>query len=379
MQDRERWRGIVGEAKNLLRFKWPNRLISSPITNQGKFLSVPAIQPALQSPNSGSRNCNSYKNKLYSPSEGRRSPQALKAARCLFSPQRSPRPSLAKRLYPTSHKSDERTPPSFDTPLRKSMSTASFYTNNKESFILGRGSYGLVVEGRYKNKNIAVKIMSQCQKQDEVLNSEMNALKLNHPNLIKVFQVMVEPDVNIGFVFMELIWSKTLENVLQDQIVKQIDKLRYLKQIGSALQYCHSNSILHLDVKPKNVIVIAEEKTCKLCDFGSSYDQFNTSLINNPRKGTVKYSAPELLKGEHPTEKADVYSFGITMWQTIYQEVPYGIEDLHQVVYKVVKNNYRPMSCSPINSSVHHIYEACWQADPQKRPSMSQVLQMCQK
>lgn len=59
---------------------------------------------------------------------------------------------------------------------------------------------------------------------------------------------------------------------------------RYLKQIGSALQYCHSNSILHLDVKPKNVIVIAEEKTCKLCDFGSSYDQLNTSLKNNPRK-----------------------------------------------------------------------------------------------
>lgn len=78
------------------------------------------------------------------------------------------------------------------------------------------------------DKNIAVKIMSQCQKQDEVLNSERNALKLNHPNLIKVFQVMIEPDVNIGFVFMELIWSKTLENVLQDQIVKQIDKLRYV-------------------------------------------------------------------------------------------------------------------------------------------------------
>uniref|UniRef100_A0A1B6MPL5 Protein kinase domain-containing protein n=1 Tax=Graphocephala atropunctata TaxID=36148 RepID=A0A1B6MPL5_9HEMI len=209
----------------------------------------------------------------------------------------------------------------------------------------------------------------------------MNALRLKHPNIIQVYQVIGHSFSDIGFVVMELSGYTNLESLLQYEILPFFIKLRYLKQTGIALEYCHRKGILHLDVKPKN-ITLAPNNICKLCDFGSSMPIANAEISTSSRSimGTLQYIAPELLRGKTPTEKSDTYAFGITMWQVIHQEIPYEKEDSHVVVYKVVAQNYRPDTCALVsNTPANHIYKACWKAEPNERPSMSDVVIMLEK
>lgn len=59
---------------------------------------------------------------------------------------------------------------------------------------------------------------------------------------------------------------------------------RYLREIANALEYCHSCGVLHLDVKPKNMIINLSSNSCKLCDFGSSVHVSETRMIHSPTK-----------------------------------------------------------------------------------------------
>ncbi|XP_046675241.1 serine/threonine-protein kinase mos [Homalodisca vitripennis] len=296
-----------------------------------------------------------------------------RVAKCLFSPVRTSKPhevTQTIRRYQTI--------PSFDTPQRNSI-TAGTLRSKTRGFVLGRGSYGVVVKGKYKRELVAVKIIPKIKesKSRQCLDREMNALSLKHPNIIEVHKVIRHSPSDIGFVIMELSDNIDLETLLQCEILPFSIKLRYLKQTGRALEYCHSKGILHLDVKPKNITLCPSNNICKLCDFGSSISTCSAEKSRSNIKGTLKYSAPELLRGKTVTDKTDTYAFGITMWQVINQEVPYGKEDLHVVIYKVVAQNFRPdnhiLLC---NTPADHIYKACWAANPTERPSMSTVVTM---
>lgn len=126
---------------------------------------------------------------------------------------------------------------------------------------------------------------------------------------------------------------------------------RIVKDVLSALEYCHQQGIYHLDVKPQNILVdFSECKSpnhnyiCKLCDFGCSA-KIEELLLNKPKqcRGTIRYMAPEILKNYYITASADIYSLGITMWQLKTSQYPYKhIHSNDVVIYGVVKNDIRP-------------------------------------
>ena len=99
--------------------------------------------------------------------------------------------------------------------------------------------------------------------------------------------------------------------------------------------------------------------------------------------GTFAYRAPELLRGDAPTPKADIYSFGVTLWQMASGEAPYSGQNQHVVVFGVVAYNLRPelsssivgKSSSIINSEQKYvaIYRDCWGAKQVLRPSADAV------
>lgn len=140
--------------------------------------------------------------------------------------------------------------------------------------------------------------------------------------------------------------------------------LRILCDIINGLCFCHRNHIVHLDVKPQNVVVClvvpgdsdsscshVRNYLCKLCDFGSSLT-LNTININekSSNRGTIRYMAPEQLRGTAGvTEAADIYSFGITMWQLSEGKDPYdSIVSNEAVAYNVVKKKLRPDSVTTV-------------------------------
>lgn len=230
--------------------------------------------------------------------------------------------------------------------------------------ILGRGSYGVVFKANYKEKNVAVKIIS---KQDEFkyssVSRERNILGLSHENIIKILKIVETKEY--GAIIMERCDSgKSLQFILDhSKNIDLIHRLKILKDIANALKFCHQNHIIHRDLKPDNLMIVLNshrnDYTCKLFDFGCSYftpngptedmldksshdrdDNISTSVL-----GTIRYTAPELLQGSLPTFSIDVYSFGILMWQLKEHAIPYeSIKSNEVIIWQVVKNNLRPDS-----------------------------------
>lgn len=125
--------------------------------------------------------------------------------------------------------------------------------------------------------------------------------------------------------------------------------------ILAALRYCHSHHVLHLDVKPPNVLVALGTKStggrnlcnrsyiCKLCDFGSSIKLDESCANQSTAKGTLRYMSPEALRSSTLSCASDIYSLGITMWQLQARRLPfYTLTCNESIAYQVVKHDLRP-------------------------------------
>lgn len=252
----------------------------------------------------------------------------------------------------------------FDTPNRERFLRDEYPQHNCSSYtVLGRGSYGVVIKAAYKGQHVAVKIVEKHRKyrcRYDSLRNEANVLNLKHENMVRVLKII--SGARYGLVIMERFDGHCLQSVLNAGYeVTVYHRLLILCDIINGLCFCHRHHIVHLDVKPQNVIVCVvipgcsannrctaiRNYTCKLCDFGSSMalnkPSGDESKIN---RGTIRYMAPELLRGlDGVTELADVYSFGVTMWQLSEGKDPYeSIVSNEAVAYNVVKKKIRPDS-----------------------------------
>jgi serine/threonine protein kinase len=89
-----------------------------------------------------------------------------------------------------------------------------------------------------------------------------------------------------------------------------------------ALQYLHRKKILHCDLKSQNIL-LNEDWTVKICDFGLARYKEKFQKDNHGKIGTPHWMAPEILRGEKYEESADVYSFGVIVWEMLTGEIPY--------------------------------------------------------
>ncbi|KAF5280518.1 hypothetical protein FQA39_LY18026 [Lamprigera yunnana] len=238
--------------------------------------------------------------------------------------------------------------------------------------VLGRGTFGIVVSGLYRDSRVAVKIVKVRKKL-----KDRNALNLNHKNVVKIIDVVSSPNCVFEIVLMEYYErSRHLQSVIDDLNINLNMKniVKYGLDICEGLQYCHDNQLLHLDLKPTNVI-LCENHICKLCDFGNSIF-LDRRKQENFYLGTVMYVAPELFQGELPTVKCDVYSLGILLWQLRYRKLPHANEDGSDVIiYKVVKYDYRPTVSSEDRDEYFSIFSSCWSAEAERRPELFAIIE----
>ncbi|XP_018788634.1 PREDICTED: probable serine/threonine-protein kinase DDB_G0276181 isoform X2 [Bactrocera latifrons] len=256
-----------------------------------------------------------------------------------------------------------------NTPNRNEILKDGLPTHTKYK-ILGRGAFGTVFKAIYRGQPVAVKIVRNVSKANaQSMRSEMHILGWKHRNIIRILKV--ETTLNFGIVIMERLVGQSLQDVLEATVLPLEHRIYITLDILSALSYCHKQHLLHLDVKPQNVLISfvgvqqhlrvetlttafsRRQYVCKLCDFGASLkiDSPMTSPKGNAR-GTVRYMSPEALREEPLTAATDIYSLGITMWQMWQRRLPYHIIACNEVVaYQVVKNKLRPDSAAPTNST----------------------------
>ncbi|NWX25870.1 MOS kinase, partial [Notiomystis cincta] len=270
---------------------------------------------------------------------------------------------------------------------------------------LGSGGFGSVYKATYHGATVAVKQVKKSSKNRlasrQSFWAELNVAQLQHDNVVRVVAASTcapASENSLGTIIMEYVGNITLHHVIygtggawtqgEDEeggygrkALSMGDTVCYSCDIMAGLAFLHSRDIVHLDLKPANVF-ITEQGACKIGDFGCS-QKLEKSLPQGAhvchQGGTYTHRAPELLKGERATAKADMYSFAITLWQLVVREQPYLGERQH-VLYAVVAYNLRPslaaaaLHQSALGRTLQGIITCCWKANVEERLSAEQLL-----
>lgn len=148
------------------------------------------------------------------------------------------------------------------------------------------------------------------------------ALTLNHPNIVRTYEFgwTTEDEMFLVMDFVEGVGLALLVD-LQNEEMKRY-RLRYMIQIGEALQHFHQQNWIHRDICPRNIMV-ADEKAVRLIDFGLVVP--NTPEFRRPgnRTGTASYMAPELIKRQPTDQRIDIFSYAVTCFEMYTKRFPW--------------------------------------------------------
>ena len=180
---------------------------------------------------------------------------------------------------------------------------------------VGAGGMGEVYLARDTrlNRSVALKILPvSTARQDDArarLEQEARTISsLNHPNICALFDVGREGDVD--YLVMEFLEGETLTSRLRRGPLATAELIRFGVEIADALDRAHRQRVIHCDLKPSNIVLT--ESGAKLLDFGIArlHDAPATTV-----HGTLAYTAPEVLRGEPPDARSDIFSFGATLYE----------------------------------------------------------------
>ncbi|XP_057791709.1 serine/threonine-protein kinase STY13-like [Salvia miltiorrhiza] len=254
---------------------------------------------------------------------------------------------------------------------------------------IGEGAHAKVYEGKYKNKNVAIKIVHRGETPDEIAKREGRfdrevamLSKVQHKNLVKFIGACKEP---VMVVVTELLLGGTLRKYLLNLRPRCLDMrvaIGFALDIARAMECLHSHGIIHRDLKPENLLLTADHKTIKLADFGLAREESLTEMMT-AETGTYRWMAPELYstvtlrQGEkkHYNHKVDAYSFAIVLWELIHNKLPFeGMSNL-QAAYAAAFKNARP-SAEELPQDLALTVTSCWKEDPNDRPNFTQIIHM---
>ena len=251
--------------------------------------------------------------------------------------------------------------------------------------LLGQGSFGKVylVRNKKLNTNFAMKIIEKQShnndpKEEENLMNEINILrKLDHPNILKINDfysteneyIIITEFCPEGELFYEIKNFAPFEEPLAGW---------YMKQILSAVNYCHKNKIIHRDLKPENILISQRNKKgfniIKIIDFGTAI------LFNKKDKklaGSIYYLSPEIIsKNRNYTEKCDIWSCGIIMYILLSGRPPFNGDSDEDILKKIMRNNIdlEKYPWSVISLEAKDLLKKLLEFDPKKRITAEEAL-----
>ena len=244
---------------------------------------------------------------------------------------------------------------------------------------VGRGGMGVVWRAidEVLDREVAIKRvgMSPGGVTPDLARAEREArlaAQLSHPNVVAVFNVVVDPDTDSRWLVMEYVPGTTLARLVKDEGPLPPDEAApLLRQVADALVAAHAVGIVHRDVKPSNVLV-DRNRRAKLTDFGIARTMADPSLTQTGLvTGSPAYLAPEVAAGQRGDESADVWSLGATAYHLLSGHPPYEMGDnVLGGLYRIV--NEEPPRL-PEAGPLAPLIEGTMVKDPARRWSMVQV------
>ena len=258
------------------------------------------------------------------------------------------------------------------------MSSLEHLQNGRYSVLkkFGEGGKGIVYKARDTalNRVVAIKMLKNPVTTGEAytrfMTEAQSVAKLNHPNIVGIYDIGKEDGKQ--FFVLEFVEGHDLRDLIETYPEGRCDiptVLRIGIDVCNALQYAHSQGILHRDVKPEN-IKITPEGVAKLMDFGLA------RMVGQPRQtqegvivGTVAYVAPEIALGKGADARSDLYSLGAVLYEAVTGKPPFPGEDPVKIIFSHI-HDY-PVSPDRSNPNVPNALAECimklLEKDPEKR------------
>lgn len=248
---------------------------------------------------------------------------------------------------------------------------------------LGAGGMGVVFEGHDPelDRRVAVKVLRRDGVAEDVARVVREAravAQLSHPNVVQVFDVSATE--GRPYIVMEYVQGRTLSSwAAEGQSWKRV--VGVFIKAASGLAAAHEAGLVHRDFKPANVLV-TEKRDVKVLDFGlarpdreagraASEDELpqglGTLTQSGIAMGTPAYMAPEQHVGDPVTARADIYAFGVALYEALYGERPFSGRDTASLVRQKKRGIPGAPSSADVPAELHEVICKAAAFDPEER------------
>jgi len=243
---------------------------------------------------------------------------------------------------------------------------------------LGRGGMATVYRAHDPSigRDVAIKFLhaSLCEDEDcrmRFLREARAAGGLSHPNIVVVHDVgEIE---RRPYMAMELIDGSPLSDKLEKTRCLPVREVVIIGlQLARALEYAHARGIVHRDIKPGNIMILADGQTIKVADFGIAHmDDGSTEqrTVVGAVMGTPQYMSPEQTRGDKVDGRSDLFSAGIVLYQLLAGERPFRGESLVAVATKIATEDPPPLNQKrpEVPASLRRVIDRCLAKKPEQR------------
>jgi len=245
--------------------------------------------------------------------------------------------------------------------------------------VIGRGGMGVVFKAIDTDleKYVALKMIDPFLARDEGFvkrfKTEAKALaRLENPNIVRVYALR-QTESGL-FMVMEYVDAKPLSNLIRENgPFKVSDTVSITKQLLNAIGHAHKVGVIHRDIKPSNIL-LCSDGSVKVTDFGLAKvikQKGPSSTVTQTRAGTLYYMSPEQVKGlKNVDERSDLYSLGMSVYETLVGRVPFDKTDSDFTIQKKIVDGEIPSPVkfdSSIPKRLTKIILKSIDKDPQKR------------
>lgn len=250
----------------------------------------------------------------------------------------------------------------------------------------GQGGFGrvLVCWDTRLQRRVAIKVIplslsgseeAEASSLREALQEARTSSLLAHPNIVAVHDF--ESAGRYAYLVMEYIDGLNLLELLkrvEGGCLTYEECAHLLTCVGSALQYAHENGVLHLDIKPSN-IMIDRSGIAKLTDFGMS-TLASAVGYGGARGGTIGYMPPEQINGQLVDERTDIFSLGVVLWTALCGVNPFEADTAEESLAKILQGPAVSLAQEnlTLNQDIELVLEKCLAINPQDRYSSVESL-----
>lgn len=196
---------------------------------------------------------------------------------------------------------------------------------------------------------VAVKVLrAEYMHDPDLVNRFKNESKaislLHHPNIVKVYDVSVTD--RLQYIVMEYVNGMTLRQYLNERggRLTSRETVHFISQILQALDHAHRNGVVHRDVKPQNIMLLASGQL-RMMDFGiARISRAENQLLAGKAMGSVHYISPEQARGEVTGPQSDIYSVGVMMYEMLSGRLPFDGDDAVKVALKQITDTPLPLA-----------------------------------